>query len=76
MKTIKERILEIAKKEERFKRDFFKKTGLNYSNFTGFNKTTDISANALKTIVQCYPKVDLYWLVCGSVKENAPKTPH
>lgn len=75
MNTIKERILEIAQKEERFKRDFFKKTGLNYSNFTGINKTTDISANALKTIIQCYPKVDLYWLVCGVKSKNNLQEP-
>lgn len=76
METIKERILEIAQKEERFKQDFFKKTGLNYSNYTGANKTTDVSANALKTIIQCYPNTDLYWLVCGFKNKKAPKTPH
>lgn len=63
--NIKERILEFAKQEERFKQDFFRKTGLPYSNFTGSNKATDISANSLKIILENYPNVDLKWLLTG-----------
>jgi hypothetical protein len=68
--NIKERILEFAGKEERFKRDFFKKTGLSYSNFTGSNKVTDISANSLKQICKHYPDIDIFWLVNGFKKED------
>lgn len=63
--SIKERILEFAKQEERFKQDFFKKTGLPYSNFTGSNKMTDISANSLAVILHHYPDADVKWLITG-----------
>lgn len=66
---IKERILEFAKKEERFKRDFFKKTGLKYSNYTGVNKTTDVSANTLAIILKFYPNADIHWIITGEKKE-------
>ncbi len=64
--TIKERILEFVKKEERFKRDFFKKTGLKYSNYTGINKNTDVSANSLAIILKSYPNADIHWLITGN----------
>ena len=62
---IKDRILIFAKEQERFKQDFFKKTGLKYSNYTGINRKTDVSAKALCTIIKHYPNADLYWLITG-----------
>lgn len=64
--TIKERILQFATEKERFKRDFFKKTGLHYSNFTGPNKRTDISASSLAVILKCYPEADIKWIITGN----------
>lgn len=67
--NIKERILILAEKEERFKRDFFKKTELKYGNYTGVNKESDVSAKALEKIALNYPNTDLMWLITGIKKE-------
>lgn len=65
MNSIKERILEFATQKERFKQDFFRKTGLPYSNFTGINKMTDISANSLSIILNHYPDAPIKWIITG-----------
>ncbi|MDO6813787.1 hypothetical protein [Tenacibaculum soleae] len=64
-KNIKERILEFAKTQERFKRDFFNKTGLKYSNYTGINKNTDVSAKSLAIILKHYPNANINWIITG-----------
>lgn len=63
--NIKERILKFAQEQERFKQDFFRKTGLVYSNFTGSNKSTDISANSLAIILHHYPNAPINWIITG-----------
>lgn len=65
MNNIKDRILELAKKEERFLQDFFAKTGLKYSNYTGVNKQSDVGSKSLAVVLHHYPNTDLNWLITG-----------
>tara|TARA_R110002096_G_scaffold432559_1_gene649620 strand:+ start:9309 stop:9626 length:318 start_codon:yes stop_codon:yes gene_type:complete len=69
--NIKERILEFAHTEEKFKQDFFKKTGLNYSNFTGTNKNSDVGSKVLAIILKYYPKADINWFLTGIENNEA-----
>lgn len=63
--TIKDRVLYLAENKEDSKQIFFKKTGLNYSNFTGKSKESDLGSKYLAEILLNYPDVNLEWLITG-----------
>lgn len=63
--TIKERVLLFAENQEVNKSDFFKKTGLNYSNYTGRSKEGNLNSDALGKILLSYPNVNLEWMIGG-----------
>lgn len=63
--NIKERILYLAEKKELTKQNFFKKSSLKYSNFTGKSKMSDLSSGSLAEILLIYPDVNPEWLLTG-----------
>lgn len=63
--TIKDRILYFAEKKEVSKQDFFRKTGLNYSNFTGKSKDSDLNSKSVGEILLKYPEINPIWLLTG-----------
>lgn len=63
--TIKDRILYFAENEEYTKQDFFRKTGLNYSNFTGKSKDSDLNSKSVAEILLKYPQINPIWLLTG-----------
>ncbi|MCT7903708.1 MAG: hypothetical protein N4435_00675 [Candidatus Ornithobacterium hominis] len=50
---------------ENSKQDFFRKTGLNYSNFTGKSKDSDLSSKSVAEIITMYPEINPTWLLTG-----------
>lgn len=63
--TIKDRVLQLADLKEDSKQVFFKKTGLNYSNFTGKSKDSDLGSKYIAEILLIYPDVNIEWLITG-----------
>ncbi|SZD71049.1 Uncharacterised protein [Candidatus Ornithobacterium hominis] len=54
-----------AENVENSKQDFFRKTGLNYSNFTGKSKDSDLSSKSVAEIITMYPEINPTWLLTG-----------
>ena len=63
--NIKDRILFFAENQEISKQEFFRKTGLNYSNFTGKSKYSDLNSKYLAEILLKYPNINPFWLLTG-----------
>lgn len=63
--NIKDRILYFAENMEDSKQDFFRKTGLNYSNFTGKSKESDLNSKSVAEILLNYPMLNPMWLLTG-----------
>lgn len=63
--TIKDRILYFAKNQEDTIQDFFVKTGLKYSNFTGKSKKSDLQSKSVAEILLIYPQINIEWLLTG-----------
>lgn len=63
--TIKDRVLYIAENKEVSKQDFFRKTGLKYSNFTGKSKESDLNSKSVAEIILIYPEINPVWLLTG-----------
>lgn len=63
--NIKERVLLFADFQENSKQDFFRKTGLNYSNFTGKSKESDLTSGAIEEILLTYKELSPDWLISG-----------
>ena len=68
--TIKERVVEIAEKQEITKEKFFKSIGMTSASFRGKAKETPLNSNAIVNIITKYPDVDLYWLLTGEVQSS------
>ena len=66
----KDRVLQLADTLENNKQIFFRKTGLNYGNFTGKSKKSDLGSKGLAEILTIYPNIDLYWLITGEYKKE------
>ncbi len=64
--TIKDRVLYFAKNQEDTIQDFFRKTGLKYSNFTGKSKNSDLQSKAIAEILLKYPQINTEWLLTGA----------
>lgn len=65
MSNIKERVLLFADNQEGNKQSFFRKVGLNYGNFTGKSKETDLSSSSIEQILTTYPEINPTWLLTG-----------
>lgn len=63
--TIKDRVLHIAENKEVSKQEFFRKTGLKYSNFTGKSKESDLNSKSVAEILLKYPEINPIWLITG-----------
>ena len=64
--NIKDRVLYLAENKESSKQDFFRKTGLKYSNFTGKSKESDLTSKSVAEILLKYPDVSPEWLLTGN----------
>ncbi|WP_146106968.1 hypothetical protein [Polaribacter porphyrae] len=64
--NIKDRVVEIAEKQDISKEEFFRTIGMTSANFRGKAKETPLNSNAIVNIITNYPEVDLYWLINGS----------
>lgn len=75
--NIKERILYLAEIKEDSKQNFFRKTSLKYSNFTGKSKNSDLSSGSLAEILLIYPDLNPEWLLTGkgSMLKNEQNKP-
>ncbi|GIZ16643.1 hypothetical protein [Capnocytophaga catalasegens] len=76
--TIKDRVLYFAEYKEVSKQEFFRKTGLNYSNFTGKSKESDLNSKSVAEILLIYDEINPMWLLTGNgsmLKENTPTAP-
>lgn len=76
--TIKERVVQVAKKQSISQERFFRSIGMTSANFRGKAKETPLNSNALANIITKYPEVDLYWLLLGesaSSNENMLNEP-
>lgn len=74
--NIKDRILYFAENKEVSKQEFFRKTGLKYSNFTGKSKESDLNSKSVAEILLIYPEINPLWLISGNgdmLKENTEK---
>ncbi len=63
--TIKERILQIAKKKGVTNQKICNKIGLTYGNFTGENKKRPINSDAIANLLSEYPDINPTWLLTG-----------
>lgn len=63
--NIKDRILYFAENKEVSKQEFFRKTGLKYSNFTGKSKESDLNSKSVAEILLIYPEINPLWLISG-----------
>lgn len=72
--NIKDRILYFAENEEVSKQEFFRKTGLNYSNFTGKSKDSDLNSKSVAEILLKYPEVNPIWLLTGHGTVKTPSS--
>ncbi len=68
--NIKDRVVEIAEKQNISKEKFFKSIGMTSASFRGNAKKTPLNSNAIVNIITKYPDTDLYWLLTGSTKES------
>ncbi len=72
--NIKDRVLEFAEYKEVSKQEFFRKTGLKYSNFTGKSKQSDLNSTYIAEILLKYPNINTDWLITGKgsmIKKNS-----
>lgn len=67
--NIKERVLQIAKKEGYSYQSFFDLVGLSYSNFKGIQKESSLGSDAIDKILSNFPDIDLHWLITGEEKK-------
>jgi len=68
--NIKERVVQIAKKQAMSQERFFHSIGMTSANFRGKAKETPLNSNAIVNIITKYPEVDVYWLLMGETKNS------
>lgn len=68
--NIKERVVQIAKKQAMSQECFFHSIGMTSANFRGKAKETPLNSNAIVNIITKYPEVDVYWLLMGETKNS------
>ena len=66
--NIKERVVEIAKKQSISQERFFHSIEMTSANFRGKAKDTPLNSKAIVNIITKYTEVDIYWLLLGEQK--------
>lgn len=69
--NIKERVVQIAEKQDVSKERFFYSIGMTSASFRGKAKDTPLNSKAIVNIITKYPEVDLYWLLMGENKASS-----
>lgn len=72
--NIKDRVVQIAEKQDISKEEFFKSIGMTSASFRGKAKESPLNSNAIVNIITNYPDVDLYWLLNGSTQKMPSDT--
>ena len=67
--NIKERVVQIAKKQAMSQERFFQSIGMTSASFRGKAKDTPLNSNAIANIITKYPEVDVYWLLVGEKED-------
>lgn len=70
--NIKNRVVQVAEKQNVSKEYFFKSIGMTSANFRGKAKETPLNSNAIVNIITKYPDIDLHWLLRGFSKKEKP----
>ena len=68
--NIKERVVQIAKKQSISQERFFHSIGMTSASFRGKAKETPLNSNAIANIITKYPEVDVHWLLLGENKST------
>ena len=63
--NIKQRVVQVAKKQPMTQEDFFKSIGMTSASFRGKALHTQLRSEAIVNIITKYPEVDVYWLLLG-----------
>ena len=66
--NIKERVMQIAKKQSMTQEAFFKSIGMTSASFRGRALNTELKSQAIVNIITKYPEVNIYWLLLGEQK--------
>jgi hypothetical protein len=66
--NIKERVVQIAKKQSISQAKFYQSIGMTSASFRGKALHTQLNSNAIVNIITNYPEVDLRWLLTGEEK--------
>jgi hypothetical protein len=66
--NIKERVVQIAKKQPISQAKFYHSIGMTSGSFRGKALNTPLNSNAIVNIITNYPEVDLRWLLMGEEK--------
>ncbi len=66
--NIKERVIQVAEKQDISKERFFMSIGMTSASFRGKAKDTPLNSNAIVNIITKYPDTDLHWLLTGERK--------
>lgn len=79
--NIKDRVMQIAKKQSISNEKFFSDIGMTSANFRGVANKRPLNSNAIEIIITKYPSVDPEWLLTGEGtmlrhKEKAIKINH
>jgi hypothetical protein len=68
--TIKERVVQFAKKQSISQERFFHSIGMTSANFRGKAKESPLNSNAIANIITKYPDIDIHWLLVGESKST------
>ena len=68
--TIKERVVQFAKKQSLSQERFFHSIGMTSANFRGKAKESPLNSNVVANIITKYPNIDVHWLVLGESKSS------
>lgn len=68
--NIKERVIQVAEKQEISKERFFMSIGMTSASFRGKAKATPLNSNAIVNIITKYPETNLHWLLTGKYKNS------
>ena len=66
--NIKERVVQVAKKQSITQEAFFESIGMTSASFRGKALNTQLNSKAIVNIITKYPEVDLHWLLLGETK--------
>ena len=68
--TIKERVVQFAKKQSLSQERFFHSIGMTSANFRGKAKESPLNSNVVANIITKYPNIDVHWLLLGESKSS------